>query len=140
MQAPFLLKAIGTADGASHTLYSFAGQPGTANINPLSSAALAHAAGVDDPSVVFDKPDPATLDRIRSRMPGSVATLQTQIMPLLDVFSAGGRSPVNDSFVADHDRLDGMFDSVRIVLSNGTLTITNVTSGAVIFSAQHQGP
>ncbi len=136
MQAPFLLRASGTADGARRTLYSFAGQPGTANINPLSSAALAHAAGVDDPSVVFDKPDPATLDRIKSGMPGSVATLQAQIMPLLDVFSAGSRNPVTDSFVADHDGLDGMFDSVRIVLSNGILTITNVTSGAVIFSAR----
>jgi len=136
MQAPFLLRASGTADGSRRTLYSFAGQPGTANINPLSSAALAHAAGVDDPSVVFDKPDPATLDRIKSGMPGSVATLQTQIMPLLDVFSAGSRNAVTDSFVADHDGLDGMFDSVRIVLSNGILTITNVTSGAVIFSAR----
>ena len=136
MQAPFLLKATGKADGKNHTLYSFAGQPGTANINPLSSAAFANAAGVDDPSVVFDKPDPATLDRIKSGMPGSVATLQTRIMPLLDVFSAGSRNPVTDSFVADHDGLDGMFDSVRIVLSNGILTITNVTSGAVIFSAR----
>jgi fibronectin type 3 domain-containing protein len=136
MQAPFLLKATGKADGASHTLYSFADQPGTANINPLSNAALANAAGVDDPSVVFDKPDSATLEKIRSGMPGSVAILQTQLLPLLNVFSAGTRNPVRDTFVADHDGLDGMFDSVRIVLSNGILTITNVTSGAVIFSAR----
>ncbi len=136
MQAPYVLKATGTAEGASHTLYSFADQPGTANINPLTSMALAHAAGVDDPAVVFDKPDAATLDKIRSRMPGSVATLQTQLMPLLNVFSAGSRNPVRDSFVADHDGLDGMFDSVRIVLANGTLTITNVTSGDVLFTAR----
>lgn len=136
MQEPFLLKATGSADGARQVLYSFADRPGTANVNPLTNAALAHAAGVDDPAVVFDRPDPATLERIRSRMPDSVATLQMKIMPLLNVFEAGSRDPHKQFFEADHDGLDGMFDNVRIVLSNGVLTITNATSGAVIFTAQ----
>ena len=136
MQAPFLLKATGTADGARHVLYSFADRPGTANINPLTNAALAHAAGVDDPSALFDRPDAATLERIGSRMPGSVATLRTQIMPLLAAFDVGARDPHKQFFAADHDGLDGMFDNVRIVLSGGVLTITNASSGAVIFTAQ----
>ena len=136
MQAPYVLRATGTADGARHTLYSFADQPGTANINPFTGVALAHAAGVDDPSAVFDKPDAATLDRVKSRMPGSVAALQTQLMPLLDVFRAGSRNPVRDSYAADHDGLDAMFDSVRVVLTNGTVTIINVATGAVLFTAR----
>jgi fibronectin type 3 domain-containing protein len=136
MQAPFLLKATGTADGARHVLYSFADRPGTANINPLTNAALAHAAGVDDPSVLFDRPDPAALERIGSRMPDSVVTLRTKIMPLLAAFDVGDRDPHKQFFAADHDGLDGMFDNVRIVLSGGVLTITNATSGAVIFTAQ----
>jgi len=136
MQAPYVLKATGIAEGARHTLYSFADQPGTANINPLTSVALAHAAGADDPAAVFDKPDAATLDKVRSRMPGSIAALQTQLMPLLDVFRAGSRNPARDSYAADHDGLDAMFDSVRVVLSNGTVTIFNVTSGAVLFTAR----
>ena len=135
MQPPFLLKATGTSNGVRYTLFSFADQPGTANINPLTSAALANAGGVDDPAVLFDKPDDATLERIRSRMPGSVTNLQTKIMPLLNLFSAGSRDPLKQSFVADHDGLDGMFDNVRIVLANGILTITNVTTGAVILTA-----
>lgn len=136
MQPPFLLKATGTSNGVRYTLFSFADQPGTANINPLTSAALANAGGVDDPAVLFDNPDDATLERIRSGMPGSVMSLRAKIMPLLNLFSAGSRDPLKQSFVADHDGLDGMFDNVRIVLANGILTITNATTGAVILTAQ----
>jgi mono/diheme cytochrome c family protein len=136
MTAPFILKATGTADGVSRTMFSFAEKPGTANINPFSSVALANAAGVDDPESVFDKPDSATLDKVKSAMPGSVATLQSKLKPLLDVFSVASADPVKDPFTADHDGLDGVFDNVKVVLSNGTLTITNVNTGAVIFTAQ----
>ena len=52
MQGPFILKATGTADGVSRTMFSFADKPGTANINPLSTVAVASAAGVDDPATV----------------------------------------------------------------------------------------
>jgi mono/diheme cytochrome c family protein len=136
MQGPFLLKASGTADGVSRTLFSFSDKPGTANVNPLSSVAVASAAGVDDPATVFDKPDPATLEKIRSAMSGSVATLQSKLKPLLDGFSVASADPVKDPFTADHTGLDGVFDNVKVTLSNGTLTITNATTGAVIFTAQ----
>ncbi|MBE0624365.1 MAG: fibronectin type III domain-containing protein [Burkholderiales bacterium] len=136
MQAPFLLRATGTADGVSRTLYSFAGQPGRANINPLSSVALANAAGVDDPAAVFDHSDAAALDKLKSGMPAAVATLQSKLQPLLTAFGAGSSDPVRDTFRADHTGLDAVFDSVRIVLDKGTLTITNATTGALIFSAR----
>lgn len=136
MQAPFLLKATGTVDGVSRTLFSFADKPGTANINPLSSIALANAAGVDDPATVFDKPDTSTLDKVQSAMPGSVAALQMKLQPLLSAFGASSVNPVTSSYTADHDGLDGVFDNVKVTLSNGTLTITNATTDAVIFTAQ----
>lgn len=136
MQPPFLLKATGTVDGISRTMFSFADKPGTANINPLSSVAVASAAGVDDPATVFDKPDAAMLNRLKSNMPSSVATLQTKLQPLLDAFSAGAANPVKDAFTADHTGLDGVFDNVKITLSNGTLTITNASTDAVIFTAR----
>ncbi len=136
MQAPFLLKATGTADGVSRTLFSFADKPGTANINPLSGVALANAAGVDDPATVFDKPDAATLGEIASGMPRAVATLQTKLQPLLAAFSANSVNPVTGSYTADHSGLDAVFDNVKVTLSNGTLTITNSTTDAVIFTAQ----
>lgn len=136
MQAPFLLKAAGTSDGVDRTLYSFADKPGVANINPLSGVALASAAGVDDPASVFDKPDANTLDKVKSGMPAAVATLQTKLQPLLTAFNASNTNPVKDAFTADHTGLDGVFDNVKIVLANGTLTITNATTGALIFSAR----
>lgn len=136
MQAPFLLKASGTADGIDRTLFSFADKPGTANINPLSSVALANAAGVDDPATVFDKADAATLDKVNSAMANSVAALQTKLQPLLSAFSASGVNPVTGAYTADHSGLDGVFDNVKVTLSNGTLTITNATTNAVIFTAQ----
>lgn len=136
MTGPFLLKASGTADGVSRTLFSFADKSGTANINPLSSVAVASAAGVDDPATVFDKPDAATLDKLKSGMQGSVQTLQAKLMPLLNAFSAGSTNPVKGTFAADHTGLDGVFDNVKVSLSNGTLTISNATTGAIIFTAQ----
>jgi mono/diheme cytochrome c family protein len=136
MNGPFILKATGTADGVSRTMFSFADKPGTANINPLSTVAVASAAGVDDPATVFDKPDSTTLDKITSGMPGSVSTLKSKLNVLLDGFSVANADPVKDPFTADHTGLDGMFDNVKIVLAGGTLTITNATTGAVIFTAQ----
>lgn len=136
MTAPFILKATGTADGVSRTMFSFADKPGTANINPFSTVAVAIAAGVDDPATVFDKPDSATLDKMKSAMPGSVATLQSKLKLLLDVFSVASADPIKDPFKADHEGLDAVFDNVKVVLSNGTLTITNATTGAVLFTAR----
>lgn len=136
MTAPFILKATGTADGVSRTMFSFADKPGTANINPFSTVAVAIAAGVDDPATVFDKPDSATLDKMKSAMPGSVATLQSKLKPLLDVFSVASADPIKDPFKADHEGLDAVFDNVKVVLSNGTLTITNAATGAVLFTAR----
>ncbi len=136
MQAPFLLKATGTADGVNRTLFSFADKPGTANINPLSGVALANAAGVDDPASVFDKPDPATIGKIKAGMPNAVATLQAKLQPLLAAFNASNVNPVTGTYTADHAGLDAVFDNVKVTLSNGTLTITNSTTDAVLFTAQ----
>ena len=136
MQAPFLLKATGTADGVNRTLYSFADKPGTANINPLTTVAVSSAAGVDDPAVVFDKPDAAELDKIQSGMTGSVNTLKSKLKVLLDAYGVASVDPVKDPYSADHTGLDGMFDNVKIVIVQGTFTVTNATTGAVIFTAR----
>jgi len=136
MRAPYVMRAAGTAEGGRHTLYSFAEGPGVANINPLTSAALASAAGVDDPAEVFDRPDTAELEKVRRGMPAAIAALGVRLRPLMEVFEVADRDPHRQRFRADHDGLDGMFDSVRVEISGGVLTITNVTSGAVIFSGR----
>lgn len=44
--------------------------------------------------------------------------------------------PVKDPFTADHNGLDGAFDNVNVVLANGAVAITNVNTGAPLFTAQ----
>ena len=61
MKAPYVLQAKGSADGTDYKLHSFAEGPGTANINPLSNAIVASAAGDDDPSDVYEKADPTEI-------------------------------------------------------------------------------
>jgi len=136
MHGPFLLRATGSADGVSRTLYSFTEKPGTANINPLSTVAVANAAEVDDPATVFDNPDAAALIKLTYGMGTSVDSLKSKLKPLLDRFSVADADPVSDPFKADHSGLDGVFDNVNIVLENGMLTIANATTGALIFTAQ----
>ncbi len=135
MKAPFMLKATGVVDGVSRTMYSFASGPGVANINPLSSAAVASAAGIDNPAAVYEGADEATMERVRLALPMNVEALQTQLKPLLDVFSAAGTNPVTGDYKADHQGLDGVFDNVKVVVTDGILTITNAETGAVLFTA-----
>ncbi len=135
MTAPFVLKASGNVDGKLVTMFSLAEKAGTANINPLSTAALASAAGVSDPAVVFDKADASAVAKASAALPASVATLQSKLARLLDAFGTDGANPVTGTFSADHTGLDGVFDNVTITLANGTITVTNISSGAVIFTA-----
>jgi mono/diheme cytochrome c family protein len=137
MKGPFVLKATRTTDdGLTRTMFSFAATPGTANVNPFSTVALANAAGVDDPATVFDNSDPATLDKVRIAMPDSIGKLRSKLQPLLSGFGADSVDPVTGPFVANHDGLDAVFDNVKVVLSSGILTITNVNTGAVLFTAE----
>ena len=136
MKAPFILKAEGSANGTNHTLYSFADQPGTANINPLSNAAVASAAGVDDLARVYESPDSAMLDKIKNGMQNAVDELLDKLRPLLAKYSADADHPIKGNYRADHTRLDGMLDNVTITLSNGILTITNTKTGNVIFTSR----
>jgi len=133
MRAPFVLQATGTADGSSYTLHSFASGTGTANINPLSDAAVADAAGGSDPAMVYDHPDPATLQKIKDNLSNAVTQLQNTLNPLLKNFSADKVDPIRDSYKADHTGLDSLFDNVQITIINGIMTLTNLKTGVVIY-------
>src|SRR6266702_3937599 len=134
MKGPFIVEAAGSAGGTSYTLHSYADGPGTANVNPLSDAAVANAAGVDDPSQVFKNPDMAVLQKISSQLHISVATLLAKLQPLLMQYGAENQDPISGKYTANHTGLDGLFDHVKFTLANGTLTTTDVTTGAMIFS------
>ena len=96
MKGPFILRATGHADGTAHTLQSFADNPGTANINPLANAAVAMAAGVDDPAEVYERPDRDRLNKIRADLPASVAEILDKLKPLLRKFNADNSDPVRE--------------------------------------------
>jgi fibronectin type 3 domain-containing protein len=134
MTGPFILKAAGSSKGADYTLHSFAAGPGRANINPFANALVANAAEVDDPAKVYEKPDWATLDKVKTRLPQSVAELLMKLKPLLKNYAADSDDPISGEYRADRTRLDGVFDDVKISLSNGTLIITNAQTGVIIFS------
>jgi predicted phage tail protein len=134
MTGPFILQARGNADGESHTLQSFADNTGIANINPLANAAVASAAEGDDPEEIFGKPDKEKLHKIKSGLPSALEKLLRKLRPLLRRYDADGDDPIRVKFRANHTRLDGMFDDVKIILFQGVLTITNKRTKAVIYT------
>jgi mono/diheme cytochrome c family protein len=136
MQAPFILKATGTANGKDFTLYSFTSSSGTANINPMTNAYLAIAGGVSDSAQIFNNSDPATLRKIADALPAAMSALDTQLLPLLNLYGIIGIDPIAGSYVTNGTGLDAMFDAVDIELSAGVLTVTNRSAGhATIFTA-----
>ncbi len=134
MKGPFVLEASGTVNGVNHKMYSFADSLGTANINPFSNAALACAAGVKDPEEVYRNPDSAMLDRARSNLSQAVADLLAKLKPLLIGYGADKTDPIKGPYQADHTGLDALFDDAKFTLDDGILTITNIKTGAVIFT------
>ena len=136
MTGPFILRATGYADGERHTLQSFADNPGTCNINPLTNAVVANAAGEDDPEEVYERPDRDRLNRIGHNLPVSMAEILDKLKPLLRKYNADNSDPVRGDYRADHSHLDGLFDNVKFTLTDGILTITNKKTGAVIFTGK----
>jgi mono/diheme cytochrome c family protein len=135
MKGPFILQAVGTANGTNYMFNSFAGAPGTANINPMSNVAVATAGEVTDPSQIFTTPDPAMLQKVAAALPTALSTLKTQLMPLLNLYGAAAVDPIAGNYIANGTGLDAMFDAVNIGLSAGVMTVMNRTTSAMIYSA-----
>lgn len=136
MKAPFVLRANGSADGNSYKLHSFAEDKGIANINPLSNVIVASAAGDDDPSDVYEKSDSEKNHRIQRNFAQTISILLTKLQPLLKQYSAEHINPITSRYIANHLELDGMFDHIKIIVSDGTLSIISTKSGSVIFSGK----
>lgn len=136
MKSPYVLQAKGSANGTEHTLHSFAERSGTANINPLSNVIVASAAGDDNPSDVFDKADSEHNHKIGTNIAQTVLILLNKLQPLLMQYSAENTNPITSLYIANHLGLDDMFDHVQITVLNGTLSIINAKTGAVIFSGK----
>ena len=136
MKAPYVLQATGSAAGANFKLNSYADGTGTANINPLSDVIVASAAGVDNPSDVFDKADAEHNQKIGSNMAATVATILSKLQPLLTQYSADHTNPITAHYIANHIGLDDMFDNVKITVSGGNLSIIMTKTGTVVFTGK----
>ena len=134
MTAPFIIKVSGTSGGTATTLGSFATSAGTANVNPLSNAAVANAAGGVDPVAVYANPSATTMQNIAANLPGAVSALRTRLKPLLDQYNADV-DPITAPFAANHTGLDAVLDAVVVQLGAGNLTVANRTTNATIFNA-----
>jgi fibronectin type 3 domain-containing protein len=135
LQAPFILEAAGNAAGSSYTLHSFADGAGTANINPLSDAIVASAAGDNDASESYNHSDHDKLHKISSNLQATINTLLAKIQHLLLQYNAQDTNPITAHYISNHLNMDDMFDHVKITVNNGILTITNTgKNGAVIFT------
>lgn len=134
MKAPFVLQAKGSVDGTEYTLHSFAEGTGTANINPLSNAIVASAAGDDDPSDVFEKAHSDKNHKIKTNFAKTVSTLLAKLEPLLKQYRSEHTNPITTRYVSHHLDLDDMYKNVKITIANGILSIINTKTKAVIFS------
>lgn len=129
---PFILKAVGTVGGTSVTMFSVAMGPGTANINPMSSIAVAAAAGVNDPGLVFANPATNAPNITTATLNKAITDMQTMLAPLLTAFNATGMNPVTGSYTANHTGLDALFDVVQMPINTGTgsMSVFDKTAGA----------
>ncbi len=136
MKAPYVLQAKGTAEGTGYSLHSFAEGTGTANINPLSNVIVASAAGDDDPDDVYENADSDKNHRISTNLAKTISILLAKLEPLLKQYSADQTNPITSRYIVNHLDLDDMFDNVKITVTNGTLSIINKRTSAVIFSGK----
>ncbi|OGW34238.1 MAG: hypothetical protein A2010_01370 [Nitrospirae bacterium GWD2_57_9] len=133
LAAPFMLKIEWTDGSSSRQMYSMATGPGTANINPLSNAAVAVAAHISDLTSLYKSTDSITFKTIAKNIPAAVDSLRAKLSPLFEQYKTA-QDPITDTFRADHTGMDKMFDEVTIEVSGGNIAVMNHTGG-MIFSA-----
>jgi hypothetical protein len=136
---PFLLKAVGTVNGVSTTLYSVSSGPGVTNINPFTNlAALAVAQSATGGSIddLYVNPTPATLQKMNTAFTLAVTNMMAQLQPLLTKYQVQNIKPATDAYSANHQGLDAFFDANSVAIVSGQVTITNNTSHAPVFVSQ----
>jgi mono/diheme cytochrome c family protein len=139
MSAPFIIKAEDSSD-TTKRYYSIATGPGLTNVTSLTTIVVADATGSKNLDAYFDNYSPNELKLSAEKMPASAKVLQTALAPLLALYNAQNIDIVNGPFQANHTGIDAVMDSVKVAVSNGTITISTmpgITSPSVsVFTAQ----
>ena len=90
------------------------------------------ANGGQDPATIFSNPDPTSIKNIAAHLPAAVTSIQTELTPLFAQFGAAPGNIITDIYAANGQGIDLLFDRVAIAVANGTVSITDVSSGASI--------
>lgn len=132
LTAPYILKATGTANGRTFTLYSFAPTAGIANINPLSSLAMTLAFGIDAVPLLYNYPDLPKMLVIKNALPSAMGKVQTALQPALAKFGAEAVNFIDAPYIANHQGLDLFLDNAVISVNNGIITLYDLTSSRTV--------
>jgi len=129
---PYLLEAEIMPDGAGTALrvHSVTEEPGIANVNPMTDAAVAGACSTT-PDDAFANADRESNHRTASAFTGMLARLQTALKPLFDVYGLPA-NPFTEEGAGP--ALRALLEDVKITVSSGDLVVTNRATGAVIFT------
>jgi len=134
---PFYLRVDGYVGSPSNSYSLFSvttSSSGIANINPLTNAIVAAAAGGIDPASVYG--DPVAHPVTQANLDKAITDLQTILEAILTANNAQNLNPISSPFVANNTQLDKVFDQITVVVTTSggttTVTITNSFTGAVI--------
>jgi hypothetical protein len=137
LTSPFLLKAVGTVNGRSFTLYSITTTAGITNINPLANLATALANGGDLASL-YNLPNLAKVNDIVQALPNAISAVRKAFKPTLAKFGAETINFVSDPYRANHQALDLFLDMADISVANGYVTIVDRTANSTAQMASTQ--
>src|SRR5450631_2986195 len=102
LTAPFILKAVGTANGVTYTLYSLAGSSGNVNINPLSQLAVVQANSGADPASLYANATTAQLQTVNTALTTVIPQIQTLLQQILSQYAATETNFISDVYTANH--------------------------------------
>jgi hypothetical protein len=139
LTAPFILKAVGSANGQNYTLCSFTSAPGVANINPLSNLAVVQANGGGDAATLYSAPTPAQLQAVKNAITTAISQIHALLQQVFTPYGVQSTNFISDPYSANHLGLDLLFDMVAIQVNNGSLTVTNKMAGSTILTATLNG-
>ncbi len=132
LTAPYLLKAQWMGATGTERLYSMATQPGTANLNPLTDAAVeasSPAGNSDDTYSAYSGKDSRSTASSFTKV---IEQLRTVLAPLFDLYGIG--DPGTDDASSKTSGLRQLLKDVKITVNSGTVTVTNRATGGVIFT------
>lgn len=132
LNEPYVLKALGTANGRTFTLYSVALTAGIANINPLSSLAMTLASDGDYPQNLFDDPSRAKILVTKDSLSNAIASVQTALRPTLARFGAETVNFISDTYLANHKGIDLFLDNATISTDNSNVSLFDRTTSTGI--------